>query len=694
MGFQISAGVNTTEVDLTTGIPGVSTTEGAIAGVFRWGPLDKLLLVDSETSLVSKYGKPTNHNPETWFSAQSFLSYGNKLYVSRAANTTDSSGVTGVLSAYANTGAVTSNTSMIVKNEDHYVQVDGTFDTNSRFTAKYPGALGNSLKLSVCGSANQFASNTDLLSNSSYTNATATVASFTVGSNTANVVIVASNGTITNTEIAAVATVVANTITVGDLLKVGNSSIGTQYLRVSNVGTVSNVVTNSVSRGYFTLSLETLYTLSTNVSTNTIVRQWEYSNVVDVAPGQSNYVARFGNTSAADEAHIVVVDEDGQFTGVPGTVLEVFKGLSRATDAKTDDGESNYYKTVINAGSKYVWWTQDRSGAASANAASVASSTNVVPATYSFTGGSDGAAEDAVAVGILTTAWDKFKSAEDVDVSLLIAGKARGGTNGEQLANYIIDNILETRKDCLGFVSPDKADVVNNTGLDQSDGVVAFKNSLRSSSYYVPDSGYKQVYDKYNDVFRYVPLNGDVAGLCVRTDTTNDPWWSPAGFNRGQIKNVVKLAWNPNKAERDMLYKNGVNPVVTFSGQGTILYGDKTGLSKPSAFDRINVRRLFIVLERAIATASKFTLFEFNDDFTRAQFRSMVEPFLRDVQGRRGIYDFRVVCDGTNNTSEVIDRNEFVGDIYVKPARSINFIQLNFVAVRSGVEFNEIVGKF
>jgi phage tail sheath protein FI len=208
------------------------------------------------------------------------------------------------------------------------------------------------------------------------------------------------------------------------------------------------------------------------------------------------------------------------------------------------------------------------------------------------------------------------------------------------------------------------------------------------------DSGYKYRYDKYNDMYRYVPLNGDIAGLMVRTDSTRDPWFSPAGFNRGQIKNIVKLAWNPDKANRDTLYKNGVNPVVTFPGQGTILYGDKTLLAKPSAFDRINVRRLFIVLEKAIATASKFTLFEYNDEFTRAQFRSLVEPFLRDVQGRRGIYDFRVVCDETNNTGEVIDRNEFVGDIYIKPARSINFIQLNFVAVRSGVEFSEVVGKF
>ena len=245
-------------------------------------------------------------------------------------------------------------------------------------------------------------------------------------------------------------------------------------------------------------------------------------------------------------------------------------------------------------------------------------------------------------------------------------------------------------------MSPEAADVVNNSYYagKEAEDTIAFRNTLPSSSYAVMDSCWKYQYDKYNDVYRYVPMNGDTAGLMVRTDTTRDPWFSPAGFNRGNVKNVIKLSVNPRKAERDILYKAGINPVVTFPGQGTVLFGDKTLLAKPSAFDRINVRRLFIVLEKAISTASKFTLFEFNDAFTRSQFRNLVEPFLRDVQGRRGIYDFRVVCDETNNTGEVIDRNEFIGDIYIKPARSINFIQLNFVAVRTGVDFEEVVGQF
>jgi phage tail sheath protein FI len=290
----------------------------------------------------------------------------------------------------------------------------------------------------------------------------------------------------------------------------------------------------------------------------------------------------------------------------------------------------------------------------------------------------------------ISKAYDMFVSPEESDISLVIAGKNRG-VNDTQLANYIIDNIAEVRKDCVVFVSPSKDDVVNQT-MTAADNIIAFRNSLRSSSYAVLDSGYKYQYDKYNDVYRWIPLNGDIAGLCARTDAERDPWYSPAGTARGAIRNVIKLAFNPNKSERDQLYKNGINPVITQQGQGTNLFGDKTLLAKPSAFDRINVRRLFITLEKAISNASKSLLFEFNDEFTRTQFVNLVEPFLRDVQGRRGIYDYKVVCDESNNTPQVIDSNRFVGDIYIKPARAINYIQLNFVAVRSGIEFSEIVG--
>lgn len=335
----------------------------------------------------------------------------------------------------------------------------------------------------------------------------------------------------------------------------------------------------------------------------------------------------------------------------------------------------------------------DASGAASATALTVASSTNTDPISLTFGRGRNLGTESACDLGDVLRAYDVFRSAEDIDISLVLTGKSRGASNGAQLGNYLVDNIAERRKDCVVFISPEKADVVDNV-TDISEDVVEFRNSCRSTSYAVLDSGYKYQYDKYNDQYRWVPLNGDIAGLAAYTDSIRDAWWSPAGFNRGQIKNIVKLAWNPKKGERDILYKNGVNPIVNFPGQGIVMFGDKTLLAKPSAFDRINVRRLFIVLEKAIATAAKFTLFEFNDEFTRASFVNLVTPFLRDVQGRRGVTDFVVVCDETNNTGEVVDRNEFVGDIYIKPARSINFIQLNFVAVRSGVEFSEVIGNF
>ena len=697
MPFQVSPGVNVSEIDLTTIVPAVSTTEGAIAGVFRWGPIGKAILVDSEDKLAARFGKPDSTNPETFFTAANFLAYGNKLYVSRAANTTDTTGVTGVLTAVANTGAY-ANT-ILIKNDDDYDLLSNP-DTDVLYAAKYPGALGNSLKVSVCDSVNAYGSNLNMfLSNSSLVLNSTKISNagilFTVGSNQATIFIGNTAGHWGNADSSAAVQdalniVISNTFIVGSILQAGNATIGTQGLRITSIANAAYAAGNTTA----VFNLDANYTLSTNYYSNTIVRNWEYYNAVDKAPGTSVYTKKFGNSSAVDEVHVVVADEDGKFTGVPGTILETFRGLSRATDAKTEDGATLYYKEVLNQNSNWIWWINHRSGAIGNTAVNIVNSTNSKPVTLSFVTGSDGATESTVAIGDLTRGYDLFKSAEDIDVSLILQGKSRGASNTAQLANYLIDNIAESRKDCVVFISPDKDDVVNNVGKTEVTDVVGFRNALTSTSYAVMDSGYKYQYDKYNDVYRYIPLNGDIAGLAVRTDNVRDPWYSPAGFNRGQIKNIIKLAYNPAKADRDILYKSDVNPVCIFPGQGTVLFGDKTVLGKPSAFDRINVRRLFIVLEKAIATAAKFTLFEFNDDFTRAQFRNLVEPFLRDVQGRRGIYDFKVVCDETNNTGDVIDRNEFIGDIYVKPARSINFIQLNFVAVRTGVEFSEVVGNF
>ena len=694
MAFSVSAGVNTSEIDLTTIIPATATTVAGLAGVFRWGPIGQPIQVENETVLATRFGKPTNLNGETFFVGADFLSYGKALIVSRAANTTDATGVTGVLSAIANTGPATL-IDHVIKNADDFETKEASIDTDVQFVARYPGAMGNSLKVSVCESAAQFRStvaNTVFFPANSSINVATSAIRVAPGARYAEVVVAAANSTITDTIVSGYANAslgaVANLINVGDLINVSG-----QYLKVSSFGAVNTTSTANGFTSSYRINFEDEYTQLATANTTSLERFWEFYNVVDNAPGRSDFVAAFGNTAALDEVHVVVTDEGGQFNGVPGAILEVYQGLSRASNAKTADGSGLFYKNVINASSPYIWAGADRPLSASNTALNIASTTNTKPLTLRFGGGSDGADEATVSLGTLANAYNVFASAEQVDLSIIMAGKAVGGAVGEGIAKHIKDNIVEVRKDCIVTISPPRAAVVNNVG-NEADAVVAFRNALGSSSYAFLDSGYKYRYDKYNDIMRWVPLNGDIAGLMVRTDEARDPWFSPAGFNRGQIKNLAKLAFNPGQADRDKLYKNGVNPVATFPGQGTVLYGDKTLLARPSAFDRINVRRLFIVLEKAIARASQSTLFEYNDEFTRAQFRSMVEPFLRDVQGRRGIYDWRVVCDDTNNTGEVIDRNEFVGDIYIKPARSINFIQLNFVAVRTGVEFSEVVGQF
>lgn len=659
MGFQVSPGVQVSEIDLTTIVPAVSSTVGAIAGVFEWGPVMERRLVTSESDLVAQFGKSTSDNYETFLTASSFLAYANSLQVVRAASANAFNAV-----AMANTEA-TPSSSLQIKNAEHYDTV--STEASVVYYAKCPGVKGNSLKVSVCDSINAYSKAINL-------NGAGVSLGLTVGSNTAFF-----TGADANT-----VQVVLDDLAIGDVIEVGNTTLGTQYLRISSISAASTNTSVIFDSKY--------YLAEDHIETQEVVRYWEYNSLVDSAPGTSTYTS--GKGGQGDEVHVVVVDEDGLFTGAPGTVLEVWEGLSRATDARGEQGGSNYYVDVINNQSQFLFWSQHRAGAPATTAATSASATTDRAYTASLGAGTNGLAESSIELNKMIQAYDLFRSAESVDVSLILTGKSIHGASRMDLANYIIENICEFRKDCIAVVSPPLEDVNNVPYVEASNVVSRRTIHLPSSSYAVMDSGYKYMYDRYNDLYRWVPLNGDVAGLMVQTDNLRDPWFSPAGFNRGFIKNAAKLAFNPNKAERDLLYKNGINPVVTFPGQGTVLYGDKTLLSKPSAFDRINVRRLFIVLEKAIATASQFTLFEFNDAFTRAQFRNLVEPFLRDVQGRRGIYDFRVVCDETNNTGEIIDRNEFIGDIYIKPARSINFIQLNFVAVRTGVEFEEVVGQF
>jgi len=642
MAFQVSPGVNVSEVDLSTVVPAVSTTEGALAGVFKWGPVDSRVLVDSEETLVSRFQKPDGSlNPETFFTAANFLAYGNKLFVNRVIDSNAKNAVSNGSSA-----------AVVVKNEDFIDSVSLT--SNDHFVARYPGVLGNSLQVSVCKSANDY-----------------------LESSTGTLTIAAGNNiaTTSQNETTSGGT---SLVQVGDKIKFGNSTVGVFYLEVTAANTT-------------TFTFKENYTGAVNLTTVAFDRYWKYYDLVRAAPGTSTYT--LGKGGAGDELHVVVADEDGDITGTKGTVLELYEGVSRATDAKTESGETNYFIDVIKQRSSWIY-AKGATNLVTTNTAVNMAALTTDNATYdSLKLGVDTAAEGSMSLADISAGYDNFSSAEDVDISLIMQGKALGGTNDAGLAKYIIDNICEKRKDCVLFASPSYADVVNNIG-GEVDDIIAYRNALTNSSYAFIDSGYKYAYDKYNDVYRYVPLNGDIAGLAVRSDELRDAWFSPAGYNRGGLKNVVKLPFNPKKADRDLLYQSDINPVVTFPGQGTILFGDKTVLGKPSAFDRINVRRLFIVLEKAISTAAKFTLFEFNDAFTRSQFKNLVEPFLRDVQGRRGIQDFRVVCDETNNTGEVIDRNEFVGDIYIKPSKSINFIQLNFVAVRSGVEFSEIVGQF
>ena len=640
MAFQVSPGVLVKEKDLTNVIPAVATTIGALAGQFNQGPMDEVTSISSEKELVETFGKPDSTNFEYFFSAASFLQYSSSLRVVRATNA-------------SSVNAVSSGTAIRIKNTDHYLNGDGStgpFNNGSasvgEWAARTAGTHGNNLRVSSCPSATAYEETNKTTTNDSSTAIGDTTITLTSGSGFLN----------------------------GDIINFGEAG-GHEY-RITDVsGTTITFVRHPSGTGG-------LHTAVANGSK--VRRRWQYYDLVDGAPGTSDYVST--RSGSNDEMHVVVVDEDGGITGTAGEVLEVYERVSKASDAKNPQGDTNYYPDVIYNQSEYIYWMDHNSSGSNWGSAASGTTFTAVTAVFarSLTGGVNGS---AVTTAELKTAYEKYNDADTVDANLIIGGKG----DATHVDNLI--TIAENRKDAIVFVSPERADVVNVTNsTTQTSNVKGFFDSIRSSSYVVFDSGYKYTYDKYNDVFRYVPLNGDIAGLAARTDLIADTWFSPAGFNRGVIRGAVKLAYNPTKEQRDELYRARINPVVTLPGQGTLLFGDRTGLTKPSAFDRINVRRLFITLEKAISTASKFQLFEFNDEFTRAQFRNIVEPFLRDVQGRRGVTDFLVTCDSSNNTADVIDRNEFRADIFVKPNRSINFIQLQFVATRSGVAFEEVVG--
>jgi hypothetical protein len=643
MAFQVSPGVLVQERDLTRIIPAVSTSIGGVAIQAIRGPLDQVITISSEQDLVDTFGKPNSSTFEYFFTAASFLQYSNALKVVRAQNT----GLTN-----ANTGG----SSQLIKNTTDYQDnyADGSLNIGT-FAARTAGTWGNNLLVSTCPSATAYE---QTVATSNMVNGAKSVGDTTI---------TVDDGTAFN---------------VGDILEFSTTASGTDFTTGEKYR-ITGISTNDLTIVQHPLGQGGLQTAV--IDDSRIKRRWRYYDAVDGAPGTSAYVS--DRSGSGDEIHVVVVDEDGGISGKPGTILETFSNLSKAADAKTPQGDDNYYPNVLYNKSELIYWTDHNSSGTNwgSNATGVTFTAVNVPTNESLSAGSDGS---TVTTGELKTAYEKFSDADTEDVSLLMCGPSGDTTHVDNLIT-----IAENRKDAVVFASPQRSDVVNVTNSHtQKQNVIDFFDNIRSSSYVVFDSGYKYAYDRYNDVYRFVPLNGDLAGLAARTDLIADSWFSPAGLNRGVIRGAVKLAFNPNKVQRDQLYVKRINPVVTFPGQGTVLFGDKTGLTSPSAFDRINVRRLFITLEKAISTASKFQLFEFNDEFTRANFRNIVEPFLREVQGRRGITDFLVVCDETNNTGEVIDRNEFIAEIFIKPARSINFITLQFIATRTGVAFEEVAG--
>jgi hypothetical protein len=764
MPFQVSPGVNVSEIDLTTSTPSVATSIGALVGKFSWGPVGEIVNISTETELVKYFGKPTSENYQSWFTAANFLAYASSLRVNRVIGagalnsvagiagsstpvdaTEDFVGVAEATDNLTGVGATTQNetgdgtTASITLNSapagtasvsvngvtltpDVQYTITGTTLDFAAGTAPY-GAPANSHAIVITVTAKSvFTLSRDAFGE--------TVAVTVGGASDTNISVDGTSLTFTNPP-ADGATIVATipartrftisenvdaTDTVGVTVAAVDQTVTTDYSVSGQVVTFVSAPADSAAVQIKVFGAPTVNYTYTPVLIKSVDDITFNSGqgggavfaarcagtdgdkfktyMVDAATFSelpANLKSLFNTTPSVGEVHVLVVQRN---TNGSETVLERYEYLSKASNGKAEDGKNMYYKEVINLSSEYVWvinhpadgtdWGSEES--ISKALSSFASLTSAEVSTFS--GGNNGTAPTAAEV---ISGYDLYADPELVDVSLVMSGQWADIDSGNTVLQHIVQNICEVRKDCVALLSPRYVDVKSGSAQN----IVSYFNTTVGafSNYAFVDSNFKYQYDKYNDVYRWVPFNGDIAGLMARTDAERDTWFSPAGFNRGVIKNVIKVAWNQNKADRDDLYKASINPVVTFPGQGTILYGDKTFTNKPSAFDRINVRRLFIILEKSIATASKFTLFEFNDEFTRSQFVSLVEPFLRDVKGRRGIYDFLVVCDETNNTSEVVDRNEFIGDIYIKPARSINYIQLNFVAVRTGVSFEEVVGQ-
>lgn len=739
MAQYLSPGVYWNEVDLTTIVPQVSVTVGALVGHFEWGPVNEIYDVPDENTLAKVFHEPTEFNYKDFFTAANFLAYSNSLKVVRAANTM------AVLNASSGTGR-----GLLIRNhreyEDKYANMSAPVQYGM-FAARYPGELGNSIKVSLFAESgdplafkaweysrqfNAAPSTTDYARENNghndelhliiidaggkFTGIPGTVlekysglskASDAVGYDGgsiyyADVIKHQSNyiyalqfptASVMNLSYVAVVAGGARVFPANNMPVMGGSGTGaTVNVYTDGAGIVTSVEVANPGSGYFksdvlhidviegiqsVLRVEVTDTTNGNVSSITVASGgfgYVNANNVLLSGGTRGAVGLSGNVS---------VDANGSITSVD--VVNDGYGYTSGDQVYTPPIDKPEFAFIMNeSGATTIDWGKP--------ALNMSFGQDEPWYTYHLSGGVSSKPRDAD----LMKGYDLFSDPDTVDVSLIMTS-----AHPADVCRYVVDAVVggsngssTGRRDAVAFVSPPMEVAVNNPGYETAH-IIDYRNqAFGSSSYAVMDSCWKRQFDKYNNLNRWVPLNGDIAGLCARTDFTNDAWWSPAGFNRGQIKNALMLSWNAKQSQRDQLYSNGVNPVVNFRGEGAILYGDKTMQVKPSAFDRINVRRLFIVLEKAITRAAKYSLFEFNDQFTRAQFVALIEPYLRDVKGRRGIYDFRVVCDETNNTPEVIDSNKFIGDIYIKPARSINFIQLNFVAVRTGVDFSTIVGKF
>jgi len=623
----ISPGVKITETDLVSSSQAVSVTSGAFSGQFRWGPIDKPTQVTSEAELVSRFGRPNATNAVDFLSAANYMGYSSPLYIVRVANTALNA------TAEATTGSGTAGTGQLVENEDVYLET-ASFDVGP-WVAKYAGAIGNSIKVSTCPSSSAWE-----------------------GTLTGNVSITAGS-----TVVVGNGTDFSNDVIAGDILVVNSRSI-----KVASVTNTTYLVLESAH-------------LTGAAAGSTAVRRWEYFPEFDSAPGTSTYTENLSGSN--DEMHIAVVDEDGIITGVPGTVIEKFTAVSKASDAKAEVGGSNYYKDVMNDRSQYVYWTDhDNAGTNWGNTASGTTFTAVtLPLNYSLAGGSDG---NALTDGDRSDGYTLFSNDQEVVASLIIAGQASA-----TVLNRITADVAEVRKDVVVCGSPSRSSVVNNAGSEVN-SILTWASGVTKSTYLFVDSGWKYQYDKYNDTYVYVPLNADTAGAMARNDLNREAWLSPAGFVNGRIQNLVRLAFNPKQAERDLLYKSSINPVITQVGKGTVLFGDKTFTTKNTSLNRVNVRRLFIELQKTIGESADNVLFEQNDAATRSNFVNLVVPYLRSVQARRGITAFRVVCDESNNPESVVNANEFICDIFVQPITSVNFIQLNFVSVRGSATFTEI----